>query len=245
MEKHNNNKIKLGIFVTVGVALLIIAVYFIGNQQQLFSNTFRVSGIFKDISGLEVGNNVRFAGITVGVVEDIEIIADTAVRVDFIIDKKAKKFIKKDARASIGSDGLMGNKILIIAPGTSGSKEIEDNDIIATSVPVSMDEILTKLKTSTSNAADITEDLAVIMDNIRSGKGTIGKLFMDTVFAQNIDQSVINIKQGTGGFKKNMDAASHNILLRGYLKRKERQKEKKQEEKEERIEKEKKEAKKD
>lgn len=230
MKKSNNNKIKLGIFVTLGAILLILGIYFIGQKQQLFSSTFRVRTIFGDISGLQVGNNVRFSGINVGVVENIELVADTAVRVDLIIDDDVRKFIKKDAKAVIGSDGLMGNKIIIIMPGTSDKPQIANNDLIATSASVSFDDIMQSLKVTADNAAVITDELATIMDNISSGRGTIGKLFMDSAFAQDIDKTLINIKQGAGGFKRNMEAASHNFLLRGYFKKKEKEKEKKKEE---------------
>ena len=219
MQKKKGNTIRLGIFIFLGLLLFTIAIYYIGQKQQMFSNNFRISGIFKDINGLQVGNNVRFSGINVGVIEDIEMIADTAVKVDMLIRADARKFITKGARATIGSDGLMGSKILIITPGTPGLKMIQNKDIIATTVPVSLDEILGKLKIASTNAASITDDLAIVMTNLRSGKGTIGKLFMDPAFAKNIDQSIVNIKEGTGGFKKNMDAAGHSFLLRGYLKR--------------------------
>jgi phospholipid/cholesterol/gamma-HCH transport system substrate-binding protein len=220
MKTNKSVKIRLGIFVSLGLVLFIIGIYFIGKKQQLFSNTFRISGVFKDISGLQVGNNVRFSGINVGVIENIEIIADTAVRVDIVINENARKFIKKDSKAIIGSDGLMGNKILTILPGTNGKKVIQNDDFIATTVPVSIDDILLNLQIASSNAAYITDDLSAITNNIRSGKGTIGKLFMDTVFAGNLDKTIINIKQGAGGFKQNMDAASHNFLLRGFFKKK-------------------------
>ena len=197
----------------------------------MFNATFRISGVFKDISGLQVGNNVRFSGINVGVVEDIEMIADTAVKVDLVIDEKARKFIKKDAKGIISSDGLMGSKIVIITPGTTGMKEIQDADVIATNIPVSMDDIMVKLKLTSTHAANITEGLSEVMDNVRQGKGTIGKLLMDSVFAQNIDQALVSIRQGAGGFKQNMDAASHNFLLRGFIKKKEKAKEKEKEEK--------------
>lgn len=229
MKKNNSSRIKLGIFVIVGLILLTIGIYFIGQKQQLFSNTFRVRCIFKDISGLQVGNNVRFSGINVGVVENIELVADTSVRIDLVINNDVRKFIKKDAKAVIGSDGLMGNKIIVIMPGTSDKQPIANNDLIATSASVNFDDIMQSLKVTTDNAAIITEDLAAIMDNISSGRGTIGKLFMDSAFATNIDQTILNIKQGAGGFKRNMDAASHSILLRGYLKKKEKEKEKEKE----------------
>jgi phospholipid/cholesterol/gamma-HCH transport system substrate-binding protein len=220
MQKHNEHKMRLGIFVSIGLTLFIIGIYFIGDKQQLFNKTFQISGVFRDVSGLQVGNNVRFSGINIGVIESIEIVSDSAVKVNFNIDDKARKYIKKDAKITIGSDGLMGNKVAIIIPGAKSNIEIENNDIIAAAVPVSMDEILFNLKVTSSNAAYITDDLASIMNNIRRGKGTMGKLFMDTLFAKSIDQTLLNIKQGTGGFKKNMDAASHNILLRGFFKKK-------------------------
>jgi phospholipid/cholesterol/gamma-HCH transport system substrate-binding protein len=229
MKQNNRNKIRLGVFVTLGVALFILGIYLIGDRQKMFSKTFTLSGIFKDVSGLQVGNNVRFSGITVGVVENIEIVSDTAVRVDFSIDEHTKKFIKKNAKLTIGSDGLMGNKVAIIIPGTIGHREVQDKDFLVTTVPVSMDEILANLKTTSTNAATITDDLAAMLHSMRSGKGAVGKLFMDTVFADNLDKTLVNIKQGAGGFKKNMDAASNNVLLRGFFKKKKKDKDKEKE----------------
>lgn len=226
MKKASGNKIRLGIFVSIGFALLIGCIYLIGERQQLFSNTFQVSGIFKNISGLQIGNNVRFSGINVGIVDNIEQLTDTTVKVDMMINDDTRKFMKKNAKAIIGSDGLMGNKIVIITPGTNGQKTLADNDVIATEQPVTMDDILIKLKVTGDNAATITSDLAIVMTNIREGKGTVGKLLMDTAMAKEVDQALINIKQGAGGFKQNMNAASNNVLLRGYFKKKKKAEEK-------------------
>lgn len=226
MKKSTGNKTRLGIFVSVTVALFITGIYFIGQKQQLFNRTYHISGIFKDISGLQVGNNVRFSGINVGIVEDIQQVTDSTVRVDMQIDEKTRKFMKKNAMAIIGADGLMGNKIIQIVPGQPGKPEIEDNDVVETTQPVNVDEILGKIKVTSSNLADITSDLAGIMKNIHEGKGTIGKLLMDSSMAQNVGQAMVNIKQGAGGFKNNMDAASHSFLLKGFLKKKEKDKDK-------------------
>ena len=222
MKKKSGNKISLGVFVTVTMSLFLVAIYYIGKKQQLFNSTFQISGVFKDVKGLQVGNNVRFAGINVGVVENIEIASDSTVKVDLTLNESVKKFIKKDATAIIGSDGLMGSTLLIIRPGTKNEKVIGNNDYIATVMPVSIDDILVKLKVTGDNAANITDDLAVLMDNIREGKGTIGKLFMDPVFAANIDKTVVNLKQGAGGFSQNMEAAKHSFLLRTFFKDKKR-----------------------
>jgi phospholipid/cholesterol/gamma-HCH transport system substrate-binding protein len=228
MQNTTGNKMKLGIFVSIGIALFIVGIYFIGQKQQLFSRTFHISCIFKDINGLSAGNNVRFSGINVGIIEDIQQITDTTVKVEMQIDEHIRKFIKKNAKAIIGSDGLMGNKILIITPGTSGKKQIADNDVIETAQQVTIDDILAKLKVTSENAADITDDLSVIMQNMREGKGTIGKLMMDSVLAENVGAALVNIKQAAGGLKQNMTAASHNFLLRGYFKNQKKKRDEKE-----------------
>jgi phospholipid/cholesterol/gamma-HCH transport system substrate-binding protein len=220
MKKQSGNKVRLGILVTASIALFMGGIYFVGQRQQLFSSTFHIKAVFKDISGLQVGNSVRFSGINVGVVECIEQITDSSVSVVMVINSKTRKFIKKNARAIIGSDGLMGNKIVSVLPGITGEKEVVDNDVIATSAPASIDDILISLKITSDNAADITDNLAVVMSSIRNGRGAIGKLLMDSTLGTSIDRTMANLKSGTGGFKQNMDAAGHNFLLRGYFKKK-------------------------
>jgi phospholipid/cholesterol/gamma-HCH transport system substrate-binding protein len=208
MKKNISSKIRLGIFISLGIAVFIVAIYFIGDKQQLFRSTFRVSGVFKDVGGLQAGNNVRLSGINVGTIDNVSIISDTSVRVVIVIDESTRRFIKKDAIASIGSEGLMGNKALIISPGTGGKKIIEDNDIIATTQPTDIDEILKSLKTTIDNTSSVTGDLAKIAANIESGKGTIGRLMMDKEWRQNFETTIINLKEGSDGFRVLMDKAN-------------------------------------
>lgn len=220
MQTKTGNNTKLGLFVVISIALLIVAIYFIGKKQQLFGKTYSVNSVFKDISGLQVGNNVRYSGINVGIVNDIAQTTDSTVKVEMLINENTRKYIRKNAKAIIGSDGLMGNKIVVITPGTPDNANLSDGDYIQTVQAVNMDDILSQIKVTSDNTAEITTDLAIIVKNISDGKGTIGKLFMDTVFADNIDQTLINIKQGAGGFEKNMNAASKSIFLRGFFKKK-------------------------
>jgi phospholipid/cholesterol/gamma-HCH transport system substrate-binding protein len=220
MEKESINKVKLGIFLVIGLTILSLGTYFIGESKKLFSNTFRIHSVFKDINGLQVGNNVRFAGMTIGSIESINMLTDTSVQVDMVIDTDKMQFIKKDATSIIGSDGLMGNKILNINPGSMNGKIIENEDFIGTIIPVSFDKIIQQLSKTSENAALITGDLAMISGNIKNGKGTIGKLFMDSVFAENINGTIVNVKDGAESFTQNMDAAKKSIFLRGLFKKK-------------------------
>src|SRR4030066_2580550 len=167
MKKNAINKMKLGIFISLGITVFILAIYFIGEKQQLFRSTFRLSGVFRDVGGLQAGNNVRLSGINVGTIDNVSIISDTSVRVVILVDESTRKFIRKDAVASIGSEGLMGNKVLIINPGTGGKKINEKKENIPTAQPHSKKEILKSLKTTIDNTAYITGDLATISTNIQ------------------------------------------------------------------------------
>lgn len=223
MKDETGNRIRLGVFVSVAIALFILVIYFIGNRQHMFSKTFQVNGTFKDVGGLQVGNNVRFTGINVGTIESIEIVTDSTVKVTMEIEKRVQKFIKQDAIASIGSEGLMGNKVINLVAGTPGRPMIADGGTLKAITPVSIDDIMKNLEVTTENAALITYDIAALTYNIRSGNGAIGKLFMDTAFANELDQTIVNAKNAAGGFSQNMEAFKSNFLLRGYYKKKEKQ----------------------
>ncbi len=225
-NKQTGNRIRLGIFVSIAIALFIFVIYFIGNRQNLFTKTFHVSGIFKDLGGLQVGNNVRFTGMNVGTINDVEIISDSTVKVDMVIKKHVQKFMREDAVATIGSEGLMGNKVINLLAGTPGKPTIKDGGSVKTIAAVSMDAIMKNLEITTVNASLITNDIAALTYNIRTGRGAIGKFFMDTTFAKSVDQTIVNAKNAAGGFSQNMEALKSNFLLRGYYKKKEKEAEK-------------------
>ncbi|KUG25687.1 vpsc protein [hydrocarbon metagenome] len=208
MIKKTGNKIKLGIFISLGLLLLIVGIYFIGEGQQLFRSTFSVTGVFKDVAGLQAGNNVRLSGVNVGTVRNIIIVSDTSVRVEILIDERIREFIKKDAVAIIGSEGLMGNKALIINPGTGNKQVIENNDIIQTIQPVTIDDIIQSLNSTIENTASITGDLAIITKKIESGEGTIGRLIMDKKWRENFETTFINLREGSTDFRKVMAKAN-------------------------------------
>ena len=223
MNNGLNNQIKLGIFVSLGVFLLIISIYFIGSRQHLFSRTILISGIFTDVSGLQVGNNVRFSGTNIGTIDNIEINSDSSIKVDMIIEKKVQKYIKKNAIAMIGSEGLMGNKVVNLSSGDASSGPIKNFDIVKTFASPTIDGMMSSLKVSIDNAAVITNDIAILTAQLTNGNGTIGKLFMDSSFANNLDIVLENTKEASKGLNQNMKAVQNNILLKGYFKKKEKE----------------------
>lgn len=146
--------------VMAGFIILLGALYIVGSQSNMFGSNFIISSTFKDVGGLIPGNNVRFAGINVGTVKEIVIVNDSVVNVEMVIRKDARQYIKKNAQTKIGTDGLMGNKLLIIVNVPEPAAPVEDGDILSSVSSPSLDELAGKL----SGTAD---DVAVIVKNIR------------------------------------------------------------------------------
>lgn len=227
MNTHTQNfKVRLGLFVIVGLAIFVFAIFFIGKQKHLFDPVFKITSTFYNVSGLQVGNNIRFSGINVGTVDNIVIINDSTVRVDLLIKQSVKKFIRQDCGVAIGSDGLIGDRLVIITQGTGGSPMVKNGQELESVEPIETDAIMASLRVTAGYAEVITEQLAEIMFKINSGSGTLGRLIQDTTIAQNLDQTMLNLRRSSKGLDENMQAAKDNILLRGHFKKKEKEAEK-------------------
>jgi phospholipid/cholesterol/gamma-HCH transport system substrate-binding protein len=219
-------KVKLGLFVAGGFILFVIAIFLIGRQKHLFDPVFKLTTTFYNVSGLQVGNNVRFSGINVGTIESIVLINDTTVQVGMIVKKSVQKFIKSDCQAAIGSEGIIGDRILIISQGSSEAPIVREDEYLVSVEPVETDAIITSLHVTAGNFEIISDQLSEIMIKINHGKGTMGRLIQDSTISENINQTIINLRKSSKGLNENMEAAKSNFLLRGYYNKKEKQAEK-------------------
>jgi len=198
MKAEASQKIKTGIFTLVGIALLVVGIFFIGKKQNLFGDTYKIYGTFKNVGGLQIGNNVRFAGIDVGTVENISITNDTTIRVDLRLQSKVKPFLKADALASIGSDGLMGDKLITIVSGSENeTKLLTSGSRIITADPVDFDRIIGKFTNVADNAEIITGELAAMAIQIRKGNGTISKLLYTDDLSRSLEGTAANAEKIT------------------------------------------------
>jgi phospholipid/cholesterol/gamma-HCH transport system substrate-binding protein len=202
MKQETGYQWKLGMFVIIGLVLFVGTIYFIGKQKNLFGSTFELNSKFKSVNGLEVGNNVRLSGINIGTVDGIEFLTDSSVVIKLVIKDEVRKFIKKDAIASISSDGLMGDKVLTISAGKISKIVVEDNDNIVSKESVEMDDLLVSVKKSVDNAAVISTELATFSYNMNNGNGALSKLVSDEQFGNSIKKTVLNLENSTEEFKK-------------------------------------------
>jgi len=237
MNTHSSRfKMRLGLFIIGGISLLVFALFIIGKQKNLFDPVFKLKTNFKNISGLQVGNNIRFSGINVGTVDNINIINDSTVRVELLIKKTVQQFIKSDCVVAIGSEGIIGDRIILLTQGSYDAPTAKDGQVLASKEPVETDAIIQSLMVTANNAEVITNQLAEIMYKINHGKGTLSRLLQDSTIAENLNQTIVNLKQSSRGLDENMKAAKSNFLFKGYFNNKKKAAQKKRDDAEQKKE---------
>jgi phospholipid/cholesterol/gamma-HCH transport system substrate-binding protein len=228
MDTHSLKfKTRLGLFIIVGIAVLVIAIFIIGKQKNLFDPVFKLTTTFLNVGGLQVGNNIRFSGINVGTVDNISIINDSTVRVDMLIKRDVKQFIKSDCEVAIGSEGIIGDRLLVITQGSNDAPLAKEGQYIGSKEPIETDAIMASILETSVNAAIITNQLAEIMVKVNHGNGTIGRLIRDSTIAENLNQTIVYLKRSSRGLDENMTAAKSNFLLKGYFTNKKKEAQKK------------------
>ncbi len=207
MRKEQTDVTKLGVFVTLAVVLFTVAVYYIGNQQNLFGANFRVNTVFSHAKGLQPGNNVRYSGIDVGIVDRIEIVNDTAIRVEMLLERRVRSFMRSNAVAKIGSDGLVGNMIININPGQGVGEPITEGGVISSTTNMETDEVMNSLESTTENIALLTEKLLEITTAIQAGQGPVAKLLEDPTWSHYLSQTLHRLNETTN----NMEAITQQL----------------------------------
>lgn len=193
MANTVTRNIRLGIMVASGMTFLIIGLYVVGDKQNLFGSTFEIKAFFRNVNGLMEGNNVRFVGVDIGTVNTVEIINDSTVKVKMAIDSDYQGFIKKNATATIGTDGLMGNKLINIDYSTIPAPSIEDGDIIQTLQPLQTDAVFRTLNRTNDDITVIVQNLRVFTEKMNSPNSLLNVL-TDTSMKNNILETMSNIK---------------------------------------------------
>ncbi|MCB0636350.1 MAG: MCE family protein [Lewinella sp.] len=197
MRKETSYTIRLGIFVIIGLLLFTFAVYSIGNMNSLFQSSFRLNALFENVNGLQPGNNVRYAGINVGSVEDIRIVDDSTVQVVMRVGNELLGVVKRDAVASIGSSGLVGSMLINISPGAGRAQPVVDNDFLRSYSRLETDDMMDALGNTSENLAVLTLELLKTIEKINSGYGTIPVLLRDSTLADDLRLTMRNVNIAT------------------------------------------------
>ncbi len=210
----------VGIFILIGIAIFMGALITLGKQKKTFTKGILVKAVFDNVSGLQVGNNIWFSGVKVGTVKKMELTNNAKVIVDMTIDKKSRDFIHEDAKAKIGSDGLIGNKIVVIYGGTQTTPAIKANDILQVEAALSTEEMMNSLQENNKNLLAITSDFKMISRRLASGEGSVGRLLTDDSFMDQLQATAGTLQRASANIQdlsSNMADFSAKLQTEGTL----------------------------
>ncbi|MGV3631668.1 MAG: MlaD family protein [Bacteroidota bacterium] len=219
-EPVNKRGITVGIFIVIGIAFLIGAVLTIGNLRSTFQQKMTIWTMFDDVNGLQAGNNIWFSGVKIGTVKEMELYGRSQVKVTLNISLDAQKYIRKNSMAKIGTDGLIGNKIIVIYGGTPDSPHVQEGDRLMNESMLSTDDILETLQENNLNILKLTKKLS-------DGEGTLGKLINDDSVYRSIAATARNIELASAdarllinslsGFSQDMNRFGNKLNQKGTL----------------------------
>jgi phospholipid/cholesterol/gamma-HCH transport system substrate-binding protein len=201
-EKDTSKRLAVGVFITLGILILVATILTIGGQHKVFVKTIRVHILFDDVEGLQPGNNVWLSGMKIGTVKSIEFYRNSLVAVTLNIERKAQSHVARDAKARISTDGLVGNKIVVLSGGSDDAPPVADNDSLHSEHLAGMQEMLTTLQASNTNLLEITGNLKAMSKRLNDGQGTLGQLINDPAIADRLRTSMDHLRTAVAGSEK-------------------------------------------
>jgi phospholipid/cholesterol/gamma-HCH transport system substrate-binding protein len=192
--EKNKRAVIVGLFVIIGVLILLVGIFTLGGQKKTFASSIKVQAVFNDVNGLQKGANVWFSGVKVGVVKSIEFNNSSQIRVTMHIEKKAQEFIRKDARAKVGAEGFIGNKLVVIYGGTEAAGPIEGGEHLMVEKTLSTDDMMATLQKNNENLVAITTDFKTVSTRLVKGEGTAGALLTDATLYKSLASTASNLQ---------------------------------------------------
>jgi phospholipid/cholesterol/gamma-HCH transport system substrate-binding protein len=177
---ENKRAVIVGIFIALGIVIFVLGVFTLGSSQKSFGSGITVNAVFSDVEGLKKGNSVWFSGVKIGTINNIEFTGISQVAVKLTVDKSVQNYIHKNADVKISSDGLIGNKIIVIEGGSADAPVVQDGDVLSVKKSLSTDDIMDTLQQNNKNLLAITTNFKKVSQEIIEGKGMVGALMGDT-----------------------------------------------------------------
>ncbi|WP_026966014.1 MlaD family protein [Algoriphagus terrigena] len=220
MRGENRRSVIVGIFVFVGIAILVVGVLTLGGQQKKFVKAIQLKTVFDDIGGLQTGNNIWFSGVKIGTVKKINFYGDAQVEVEMNVEEAVVEFIRKDSKATISSDGLIGNKIIVIYGGSTEVAQVEDGDRLESVMPLDTDQMMETLQINNENLVEITGNLKELTGKIAAGKGMVGAAMTDSLLADNFKAIMANLDRAAANSNRvvnDLNTFTAKLNQKGYL----------------------------
>lgn len=216
----NTRAVVIGIFIIVGLIIFVLGVITLSGQRKSFRNAVNLNAVFDNVEGLQAGSNVWLNGVKVGTVKEIRFNEEGKVAVSMGVDEKMQTYIHKNSKAKIGSDGLIGNKIIVLYGGTTASPVVNDGDVLAVEKIAGMEDMMATFQSNNENLLSITGDFKEISSKLANGQGTIGKLLNDESLSNSMELALANLQRAASNateISRDVSAYTNKLQQEGTL----------------------------
>ena len=212
--RNYKRSVTVGLFIFLGMAIFIAGILLLGGQQNTFEKKVRIRAIFDDVGGLHEGNNVWFSGVKIGTVRKMRFVGTSQVEVIMNIDQDAHRYIRRNSKATISSEGFIGNKIVVISGGTTQAPIIDTSDVLGIEKGISPDEIMATFQENNKNLVEITNNFKSISNGLNNGEGTIGRLLKDETLVNSLQSTATTLRQASANAQRfSADIAAYSAQL--------------------------------
>jgi len=193
----NRRAVIVGLVLALGLLIFMIGVFTLGGQKKTFSSTISLKAVFDDVNGLQRGNNIWFSGVKVGTIRSVEFDPNARVIVSLNVEESVQPYIHKDAHAKVSSDGLIGNKIIVIYGGSTEAPLVESGDTLSVQTLSTTEGMLDTLQLNNQNLLSITTNFKTISKKVAAGEGTAGRILTEDEMANTLQSALTALNQAS------------------------------------------------
>jgi len=183
------SKLKVGLVLTIALLILVVAVFFAANIQNIFSEKEELKIQFTDVMGLRKGAPVSILGIEEGSVKSIKLDPVYGVVVTVTVNTKSLKFVNKQSHATIMTMGLLGDKYIELSAGPPQGESIRPGEMIKGSAETGMRRVMETVGVAIEKIGQFIERMDSLVTKVEKGQGTIAKFLNDPSLYNNLTES--------------------------------------------------------
>lgn len=191
-------ELKVGVVVVIAITIITAIIVLVLGTENPFARRYTLYTYLPNIGGMRPDSVVMVEGVEAGKVEEFGFVADKGIRVKMRIQKRFQELIRTDSIAKLRSLGLLGDKYVEITQGTSDGRMLKEGEMVTGAPPLDLDQMIAKATHMFDNMSDTVDNIKALSEDVRAGKGNVGRIFKDEQLYKNTNDVVRKLSQGDG-----------------------------------------------
>lgn len=215
-------QLKVGVVLVIAIAVISGIIVLVLGTENPFAKRYTLFTYLPNIGGMRPDSVVMVEGVEAGKVEEFGFVADKGIRVKMRIQRKFQDLVRTDSIAKLRSLGLLGDKYIEITQGTSDGRMLREGETVTGAPPLDLDQMIAKATHTFDNMSDTVDNIKALSEEVREGKGNIGRIFKDEDLYKNTSSLMRKLSEGNGtmgkfinddSLYKELSATAENLRL--------------------------------